>query len=866
MLSVPAPAEQGATRTVGFHRRERSRTITGLMELQVPEMLKIRRWDGAARACSPWDSLGRDPELWFRDGNCFVHLYARGQSRRGPAFKLPLGALLEAKCHNVVARFMARDGLASAMASLEGRDLDFLDDMRTDARVELYIPPPPMATREESLRYHLATRNFFAWVFRRSLVGEHLGTSMINLLNSMMGFRRPGEPNMDDLMAYLDEEGYLDMRGQPIHALAVLHFAEYFQSKKLYTDAFAHCVGMYDDLFAIPEYQIVTSVTRKLVRLAKSEMDLKLARAGQMLRNLLEDELSETHIGLSSGSRAHLDRFRSFLHGYFTTKFGYYPPQSIDTHCQIYERGVYLSMRKDLEALYEYLVDEGFTASEQMPALAQGGICTLQSVHAFDMRNKYSSLHHPLPLLPEAVPATSSSRRMSWLGRSDKLKPDQRLVTHATLLKATNKREPAILKNPLVFAYRKFEEDSIFSPLKVDRSEKVSQIDARKIRWILVYSTYQVLRNCTEAPAECQETSGIQYNIAINTANLPPWKDGEGGGKRSLVLRRQTDSGLDWRLSSLVPTMPVSETPVFSSDIQPDIDYLALSHRDDSAISSPSPASVAPRCHSLKTKSFRRSLNIFYSSSSQSNVVELTSGSRNRMSSSFHEILVRGYGNGTKDVSLSTEPAETQPALVTTPVEETPGTRTPPKSKQIERLNTQQPLAGRSPSTSSTSSNTSTAKSSSSGISETLSTSTASTAPSIHEHKSPSAWAMPSYASSHDLSGSKSDSKIVTPPAVPRRNSRRKILSALHPIPLRIRKGHETPPETEAGPPYDPNGWHRVDGTTTPTVMEEEEDTLWMGVHRGANGSRVDVWDQYTSVGGFKEAVPPMPIPEATKA
>jgi hypothetical protein len=57
MLSVPEPSE--ATQPAGFHRRERSRTITGLMELQVPEMLKIRRWDGAARACSPWDSLGR---------------------------------------------------------------------------------------------------------------------------------------------------------------------------------------------------------------------------------------------------------------------------------------------------------------------------------------------------------------------------------------------------------------------------------------------------------------------------------------------------------------------------------------------------------------------------------------------------------------------------------------------------------------------------------------------------------------------------------------------------------------------------------------------------------------------------------------
>lgn len=41
--------------------------------------------------------------------------------------------------------------------------------------------------------------------------------------------------------------------------------------------------------------------------------------------------------------------------------------------------------------------------------------------------------------------------------------------------------------------------------------------------------------------------------------------------------------------------------------------------------------------------------------------------------------------------------------------------------------------------------------------------------------------------------------------------------------------------------------------------MEEEEDNLWMGLHKGANGSRVEVWDQYAGVGGLTEAFPPVP-------
>ncbi|KAG7152650.1 hypothetical protein HYQ46_011329 [Verticillium longisporum] len=79
------------------------------MDERLPGSSNVKRWDGAARACADWDSLRRDPELWFRGGNCFVHLYGKGQSRRGPAFKVPFGGLLSAKCHPLIQRFIARD-------------------------------------------------------------------------------------------------------------------------------------------------------------------------------------------------------------------------------------------------------------------------------------------------------------------------------------------------------------------------------------------------------------------------------------------------------------------------------------------------------------------------------------------------------------------------------------------------------------------------------------------------------------------------------------------------------------------------------------------------------------------------------------
>ena len=136
---------------------------------------------------------------------------------------------------------------------------DYLDrwaELNPTRRVDLFIPAPPGADKGQSFLYHLATRNLIAWVFQRSLVGDHLGGALVALLSSLHEFRLPGEDHVGDLVAYLDEEGYLDMRGQPNHALAVLHLAEHFQLREMYIDAFAHCTGMNERLFLSSEFQV----------------------------------------------------------------------------------------------------------------------------------------------------------------------------------------------------------------------------------------------------------------------------------------------------------------------------------------------------------------------------------------------------------------------------------------------------------------------------------------------------------------------------------------------------------------------------------------------------------------------------------
>ena len=123
-------------------------------------------------------------------------------------------------------------------------------------KYELFIPAPSGLSREDSMNYHLTTRNFFAWMFGESLVGARLGEALIGLRKRMDEWRPDQEENEDDFLAYIDDQGYTDFRDCPDHALAVLRWAETFEHSELWTDAFVHCVGMHEQLVTSREFSV----------------------------------------------------------------------------------------------------------------------------------------------------------------------------------------------------------------------------------------------------------------------------------------------------------------------------------------------------------------------------------------------------------------------------------------------------------------------------------------------------------------------------------------------------------------------------------------------------------------------------------
>ena len=55
--------------------------------------------------------------------------------------------------------------------------------------------------------------------------------------------------------------------------------------------------------------------------------------------------------------------------------------------------------------------------------------------------------------------------------------------------------------------------------------EDVSVVDARKVRWILIYGVLQTLVSAIQAPPEVRDTTSARYPLCILTNGLPPWDE-----------------------------------------------------------------------------------------------------------------------------------------------------------------------------------------------------------------------------------------------------------------------------------------------------------------------------------------------------
>ena len=148
--------------------------------------------------------------------------------------------------------------------SRESRRMQSFNNLnRGSSLVELYIPAPEHASREESFDWHITTRNFFAFVLGIPLVGRQMGQTFVDLHERMILFRSGQVNNHQDFLEYAENQGYRDLVECTDYALACLYYAERYKLKEVWIDAFAHCVGMSDSIALSPEHAVRKVICQK---------------------------------------------------------------------------------------------------------------------------------------------------------------------------------------------------------------------------------------------------------------------------------------------------------------------------------------------------------------------------------------------------------------------------------------------------------------------------------------------------------------------------------------------------------------------------------------------------------------------------
>ncbi len=275
-------------------------------------------------------------------------------------------------------------------------------------------------------------------------------------------------------------------------------------------------------LLSLTYFQHISRTSQALISRAHLEMDLRLERAGASLCNFLENDLSGAYLGLSKEAHLHLERFRSFLHTFYINKHGYWPPTSGSRNSGSLPRAVYCSMYFEFRNLYEYLVDATSGVAIQDNKPVDGGICVYQNILAFDRRNKYSSLPHPLPLVPKLPAQLNRPKSFGRLFGNRQAKLDRRIRAVDALSAARNMEEDEVMSCSLVREYQSFEKS-----WTMREDSNVSCADARKVRWILVYAILQTLISVTRAPKEVRDTEGVAYPLCCQIGGTPPWVPGQ---------------------------------------------------------------------------------------------------------------------------------------------------------------------------------------------------------------------------------------------------------------------------------------------------------------------------------------------------
>ena len=404
---------------------------------------------------------------------------------------------------------------------------------------ELFFPAPLDVTTMENLRHHLTTRNVFALIFRKALVGFNIFQMLLDLHERLQLYMLPDSDNASVIINHIVSHHLDDVRAEPTSAAGLLAWCE-TSSVRWYEgwrEAFVHCSGMYDQLKSTSEFFDVSQFSRNLLDHANLEVQVRVQHAAEKLAIFDFADIWPMQSVLLPPARESFYRFRHFLVRHYGAIYGSWPaPARLGTTGIWLTREITKRLQSDFGALYDYLVDRDMTweagtspQDREWRIVSKGakphyradgdGLPLTSMLLGFDNRNKYPHIPHPYPLLPPSRPLLIPSKQNRFAKKARQtgtLPTEQRVALDYS--EATNLFQlgPGNSANNLVEVFAQFEKSDM--PVEVDPSQ------ARKGRWVLLYAILQVLATVSVDTPGLRFTEKVPYFLNPQLRGTPPWR------------------------------------------------------------------------------------------------------------------------------------------------------------------------------------------------------------------------------------------------------------------------------------------------------------------------------------------------------
>lgn len=175
--------------------------------------LSLRKWNGRTKEAFLWKGFGTEKAqgCWAKDANCLIFLSHEAEEQGDWSLGVNFEDLVTSKCKPLLMRLKTRSISNQRCEPLHNDTTAGSNPKLPTSKCWLCLEPPEHYNAAEKEQFNVTTRNFFAWMVKKPLVGPDPALALLGVKYRMDMWRSPGQDNYSTIFQYAKHQGYGDL-------------------------------------------------------------------------------------------------------------------------------------------------------------------------------------------------------------------------------------------------------------------------------------------------------------------------------------------------------------------------------------------------------------------------------------------------------------------------------------------------------------------------------------------------------------------------------------------------------------------------------------------------------------------------------